>query len=143
MQATTISTAVAEAQRADRLLGAAVHRTLTGPERHARPVNAAEMGMTIRFARGTETQALEDLARLDSRGRGWAGRTGSILVAEVEGRLVAAMPVDDPGDLVADPFLRTAEIAGLLRLRAVQLTHRSRGWRMRLRPERSQIRPVL
>jgi hypothetical protein len=43
-----------------------------------------------------------------------------VLVAEVDGRLRAALPVDG-GAPIADPFHRGRELLALLRLRAEQL----------------------
>src|SRR5947207_1313566 len=56
------------------------------------------------------------LAALD--GREW--RSGPALVAEANGCLRAALPLDG-AEPFADPFRRTAEIVALLRLRATQL----------------------
>jgi hypothetical protein len=44
----------------------------------------------------------------------------SALVAEVDGRLRAALPLDGSTP-IADPFFRGAELVDLLRLRAAQL----------------------
>jgi alkylhydroperoxidase family enzyme len=49
---------------------------------------------------------------------------GPMLGAEVEGRLLAAVSIDT-GEVVADPFSRTAELRSLLELRAGQLRGRS------------------
>jgi hypothetical protein len=46
---------------------------------------------------------------------------GELLGASVGGKLVAVLGVGS-GQLVADPFRRTAELVELLRLRAAQLT---------------------
>jgi hypothetical protein len=46
--------------------------------------------------------------------------TGAVLVAEQDGELVAALPLDGSKAL-ADPFKPTADIVSLLRLRARQL----------------------
>jgi hypothetical protein len=56
------------------------------------------------------------LAALD--GREW--RTGPALVAEVDGSLRAALPLDG-ADPFSDPFRSSAEVLALLELRAVQL----------------------
>ena len=53
-----------------------------------------------------------------------------MIVAEVDGELIAALSVND-GAVIADPFTRTAETVGLLRTRARQVdnTRRARlGW---------------
>jgi hypothetical protein len=61
---------------------------------------------------------------------------GPALVADRDGRLLAALSLDD-GRAVADPFERTAEAVELLRLRARQIcagvpTARRRTARLRL-----------
>jgi hypothetical protein len=45
---------------------------------------------------------------------------GELLGASVGGELVAVLGIES-GELVADPFRRTAELAQLLRMRAAQL----------------------
>jgi hypothetical protein len=61
------------------------------------------------------------------------------LVAEVEGEALAALSVAN-GELVADPFSRTAELGALLELRALQLRGRA-GRRRRERGHRAPTRP--
>jgi hypothetical protein len=56
-------------------------------------------------------------------------------VAEVEGEALAALSVAN-GELVADPFSRTAELRALLELRAMQL--RGRAGRRRREGRRSR-----
>ncbi|MEA2295380.1 MAG: hypothetical protein QOE86_3019 [Solirubrobacteraceae bacterium] len=66
--------------------------------------------ITIRSARDADADALVRLAALDSsRVPG-----GDLLVAEVDGELVAA--ASDAG-VIADPFRPTADVVQLLRLR--------------------------
>lgn len=72
--------------------------------------------VTLRYALPTDTPGLEHLAALDST----RAPHGAALLAEVDGRLRAALPLDG-GDPIADPFHRTAELIDLLRLRAGQL----------------------
>jgi len=67
----------------------------------------------IRAARGSDGDALERLAALDSA----EVPAGSLLVAEAEGRLVAAI-ASATGEAIADPFLPTADVIALLELRA-------------------------
>ena len=54
---------------------------------------------------------------------------GPALVAEVGGKVEAALPLDGSGSF-ADPFVKTAEIVALLELRARQLdlVPRGRPW---------------
>ena len=67
----------------------------------------------IRAARGSDGSALERLAALDSA----TVPAGSLLVAEADGRVVAAI-ASSTGKAIADPFLPTADVLALLRLRA-------------------------
>ena len=69
--------------------------------------------MVLRADRPTDESTLRRLAALDSQ-RPIRGRA---LLAEVDGRAVAAIGVDD-GIVVADPFERTTDVVELLRLRA-------------------------
>lgn len=68
--------------------------------------------MVLRADRPTDEAALRRLAALDSV-RPIRGRA---IVAEVEGRTVAAIGIED-GKVVADPFEHTAEVVELLRSR--------------------------
>jgi hypothetical protein len=65
--------------------------------------------------------ALRRLAELDSG----TELGGQVLVAEIEGSILAAIAVAE-GDVLADPFSRTAELRSLLELRAAQLRRRER-----------------
>jgi hypothetical protein len=76
---------------------------------------AAEAPLTIRLARSAEP-ALDRLAELD----GVDAADGPRLVAELDGRPVAALALDT-GAAVADPFVRSAPLVELLRIRAAQL----------------------
>jgi hypothetical protein len=86
--------------------------------------------LKIREARAADDAALRLLAALDG-GRVPAGR---ILVAEVDGEIVAAVPLAG-GPAIADPFRRTSALVNLLGLRAAQLRgmerDRKRGGRRR------------
>lgn len=72
--------------------------------------------VTLRYAVAADSERLGVLAQLDSA----QPPTGPALVAEVDGRLRAALPLDGTPPL-ADPFHRGAELVELLRLRARQL----------------------
>ena len=67
----------------------------------------------IRTARGSDLPALADLAELDSA----PALSGPVLVAELEGRIVAARATDG-GGTVADPFVPTAGLVEMLALHA-------------------------
>ena len=88
--------------------------TLRGARRKAA---GQEPSVTIRLARPQDGEALARLAQLESR----PAPEGAWVVAEVEGSLVAALPVAG-GEPLADPFRRTAHLVPLLELRAKQLT---------------------
>jgi hypothetical protein len=89
---------------------------------HAPPVERTDMPATattaapsvlIRAARGSDGAALARLAELDSS----VVPAGALLVAESDGRLVAAIG-SSTGEAIADPFLPTADVLALLQLRA-------------------------
>jgi hypothetical protein len=73
--------------------------------------------VTLRYAAAADSERLRRLAELDSG----QAPSGSALIAEVDGRLRAALPLDG-GPPLADPFHRGAELIALLQLRACQLT---------------------
>lgn len=77
------------------------------------PATTAAPSVLIRAARGSDGKAIDRLAALDSA----QVPAGSLLVAEADGRIVAAIATAT-GDAIADPFLPTADVLALLRLRA-------------------------
>jgi hypothetical protein len=87
--------------------------------------------VVIRFSEHGDERALARLAGRDSQ----PVPAGALLVAESEGEIRAALPLDGAG-AVADPFHRSSELVRLLELRRNQLetkvprrarTHRHRG----------------
>ena len=74
-----------------------------------------EQPVTIRLAGEHDRERIAELAELDSR----RAPAGPALLAEVHGRLWAAVAISD-GAAVADPFVPAGDIVGLLRLRAEQ-----------------------
>ena len=72
--------------------------------------------MTIRRADTGDALALGRLAQLD--GTRYGGTP--VLIADVDGRIVAALPLDGSRPF-ADPFVRTAQTVAMLRLRLEQL----------------------
>jgi hypothetical protein len=76
----------------------------------------------IRNSRDGDRAALERLAALDSR----TLADGAFLLAEVDGELVAAAPLDVDEEPLGDPFRPTAAVRELLGLRARHI-RRSRG----------------
>jgi hypothetical protein len=71
----------------------------------------------IRQSRDSDRDALECLAALDSRRL----CEGAFLLAEVDGELVAAAPLDAEEEPSSDPFRPTATLREFLRLRAKQI----------------------
>ena len=69
--------------------------------------------IVIRSASSTDEQALAVLGVIDGGSRQPKGR---IMVAEVDGRLRAA--VGSNGAAISDPFWPSAELVGMLRVRA-------------------------
>ena len=72
--------------------------------------------VTVRALRAPDVEPLRVLAALDSRHL----PTGPVLVAEQDGELLAALPLDG-GRAIADPFRRTSDVVALLELRARQI----------------------
>ncbi len=72
--------------------------------------------LTLRYASAADAERLRVLAELDSA----SPPSGPSLVAEVDGRLRAALPLNG-GAPIADPFHCGAELIELLRMRASQL----------------------
>jgi hypothetical protein len=67
--------------------------------------------VVIRAARGSDGDALENLAMMDSQ----RPLDGDVLLAEQDGLIVAALSGDRA---IADPFRPTADLLALLRVRA-------------------------
>jgi hypothetical protein len=72
--------------------------------------------IVLRRAGPQDSRALAELAELDGASR----PTGDVLVAEVDGRVVAALPIGGER-AIADPFEWTADLVELLRERAAQM----------------------
>ena len=72
--------------------------------------------VTIRWALPADLPALDRVAALDSKRL----PAGPLLVAAVDGHIRAALSTLD-GSFVADPFVPSADLVGLLRTRASQL----------------------
>ena len=69
--------------------------------------------VTIRPSRGDDAAGIRRLAALDSA----PVPHGRLLLAEVDGRLLAAVPIPD-GRAIADPFVRTLDVVDVLRTAA-------------------------
>ena len=85
------------------------------------PKPIRDAGLSLRLCRPADDPALERLAELEGR----PVPDGRHLVAEVNGELVASLPLVG-GDVLADPFRATAHLLPLLRLRAAQLDDQPR-----------------
>ena len=84
--------------------------------RPAPPVPVTDDGVALRLCSVHDDAALERLAVLEGR----PSPRGSFVLAEVNGTVVAALPLGG-GKPMADPFRPTAHLLPLLRLRASQL----------------------
>jgi hypothetical protein len=96
-------------------------------QRHATPSRAA---LTVRAALASDASAIARIADLDSS---YELPRSPLLVGERGGAIVAALSLRD-GHVVANPFVPTADLVALLRLRARQVRqeHAERvGWRRR------------
>ncbi len=98
-----------------------------------------DVDVSIRVAESGDVPELMRLAELDSRPL----PAGELLIAEAAGRIRAAVAIDSRQS-IADPFVATAELVALLRLRADQMRRelRSRDRRgllsmLHLRPGRA------
>jgi hypothetical protein len=72
--------------------------------------------VTLRYAAAADAQRLRRLATLDCA----SPPSAAMLVAEVDGRIRAALPLDGSPP-ISDPRHRGADLVQLLRLRAAQL----------------------
>jgi hypothetical protein len=97
----------------DRWLSARLRRLLR-PEGEPEPRQELERAFLIRHSRAGDESALERLAQLESRRL----PEGSFLVAEVNGEIVAAAPLDVEQGPFGDPFRPTANLRRLLSLQA-------------------------
>lgn len=101
----------------------AQEKTKAATRRHPTTWDLArdDQSVVIRPAGPADAAALATLAILDEE----EPLSDPALVAETDGRIVAAVGLAT-GRVLADPFVRVAEIKDLLRLRARQLTGGSR-----------------
>jgi len=86
---------------------------------------AAVEPVVLRLSRVQDEIALDTLGRLEGR----PVRDGCYVVAEIGGKVVAALPLGG-GAAFADPFRPTAHVLPLLALRAKQLDYRPRRVRL-------------
>jgi hypothetical protein len=71
--------------------------------------------ITIRHSANGDRERVVELSQLDGR----PAPTGDLLLAEIGGKLWAAVGIDD-GAAVSDPFEPSGEVEGLLQMRAEQ-----------------------
>jgi hypothetical protein len=116
---------------AELVLGAERRRLARAAKRAAaeRPRRTIDdLSVALRLERVSDRRALVELAALDGR----ALPAGPLVVAEREGRIVAALPVaGGPG--ISDPFVTTRHIVPLLELRADQIRRLDGRWSLRRR----------
>jgi hypothetical protein len=93
-------------------------RLLERPATRPRP---AEESVALRLCSVHDDDALERLALLEGR----PSPRGRFVLAEVDGEIVAALPLRG-GEALTDPFRPTAHLLPLLRLRAAQLDDQPR-----------------
>jgi hypothetical protein len=98
---------------------------------HSSRDGAGGGNLVLRRGRPTDAAELTTLAELDSA----RPLTGERIVAEVDGRLVAAVSLHD-GRVVADPFAPTADVVEMLRV------HTAGGRSAAARPRRTLPRLV-
>jgi len=90
--------------------------------RSATPRAFREAEVVIRLARPQDALAVEALAVLDEV----ESPQSRVLVAEVDGQIRAALPLDTK-HAFADPFRRTADLVALLEARAQQMESERNG----------------
>ncbi|MGH2982114.1 MAG: hypothetical protein ACRDKV_08745 [Solirubrobacterales bacterium] len=91
--------------------------------------------ISIRTARAGDQATITRLSELDGHRR---LQSSPLLVAELDGEVLAALPLDG-GNAIADPFRPTADLVEMLELRAGQLLDGATG-RPSLRARLSRIR---
>lgn len=94
----------------------ALRHSAQRPARQTPVVREDTSEIELRMCRVSDHESLADLAAMNER----VLPAGSFVVAVVNGRLVAAQPVEG-GSLLADPFVRTSHLRRLLELRAAQI----------------------
>jgi hypothetical protein len=123
----SLASYVAAEQLADRQADAAAYRAAHQP---APVVTAPRERLVLRRSVSEDAAALTRLAQLDGAPR----PAGAVLVAELDGEILAAVPFDG-GRAIADPFSPTAELVELLRTRTRLLATVAPSRRLpRLRP---------
>jgi hypothetical protein len=115
-----LSQAMAQARQQELLDAAQRSRRVALPFRRTRRASAPAIrwqGLTLRLATSADRSALARLAELEQT----VSPADPVLLGEVMHRPVAALSLHD-GRVIADPFIPTAELVELMRLRARQIT---------------------
>jgi len=131
----TLDSSVAAAQIADRQAAATAFRTAHQVAPVAPEAVAPRERLALRRSTAQDDGALVRLAQLDTAPR----PTGSMLVAELDDEIVAAVPLDG-GRAIANPFRPTAELVELLRVRTRELSAPARTGRLQ-RLRHPHLRP--
>jgi hypothetical protein len=126
----TLDSSVAAAQISDRRAAAAAERAARAATSSPSVADASGERVVLRRAQRQDANALDRLAALDGVRR----PAGELMLAEVDGDILAAVPVEG-GPAIADPFRPTADLVDLLRARTRRLAGRTEaGGLRRLRP---------
>jgi len=126
----TLDSSVAAAQISDRRAAAAAARAARAATSSPSVADASGERVVLRRAQRQDANALDRLAALDGVRR----PAGELMLAEVDGEILAAVPVAG-GRAIADPFRPTADLVDLLRARTRLLAGRAEvGGLRRLRP---------
>ena len=97
--------------------------------KHRNTTHGIAEEVRIRLAYPEDVTVVERLAALDSQ----RPLEGDVLIAELDGVEVAALSLRS-GRVVADPFIRTAQVVDLLRVRASRATATRTAARLLRRP---------
>jgi hypothetical protein len=114
-----ITRQIVEARLADIRRDTARRQLLASRSRRREITDLADVA--LRLCRVTDDGAISRLAALEQRPE----PHGRFVVAEVNGKVVAALPLAG-GAPLRDPFARTAHLIRLLEVRAAQLMHEDR-----------------
>src|SRR3954449_12037588 len=126
----TLDSAVATAQISDRRVAAAAARTARQATSSPSVAGASRERVVLRPAQRQDAVALDRLAALDGVRR----PAGELMLAEVDGEILAAVPVEG-GRAIADPFRPTRDLIDLFHARTRLLGGRAEaGGLRRLRP---------
>jgi hypothetical protein len=128
LELVTIRLRAEEINRRAQLLGPRLSDSGGRPEARLDDPARLDHPVTVRLAVADDARALTRLAELDSASR----PADPLLIGERAGQPIAALSLAD-GTIVADPFVASADVVALLRLRARQLRGEPRRRRRRRR----------